>query len=53
VLEAAGGRVLALDGQPLRYAKPDFFNPGFVAVGDFDAPPLGPYMSATSDTAPN
>jgi len=44
VLEAAGGRVFALDGQPLRYGKPDFFNPGFLAVGDFDAPPLGPFM---------
>jgi 3'(2'), 5'-bisphosphate nucleotidase len=34
VLEAAGGRVLtADDGSPLRYGKPGFENPGFVAVG--------------------
>ncbi len=46
VLAAAGGRVLAPDGSPLRYGKPDFFNPGFLAVGDFDAPPLAPFMPA-------
>lgn len=33
ILEAAGGRVLTLDGQPLSYAKPTFLNPGFVALG--------------------
>lgn len=33
ILEAAGGRVLTLDGQPLTYAKPGFLNPGFVAMG--------------------
>jgi 3'(2'), 5'-bisphosphate nucleotidase len=33
VLEAAGGRVLAEDGQPLRYGKPGFGNGGFVALG--------------------
>ena len=33
ILEAAGGRVLNLDGQPLTYAKPGFLNPGFVAMG--------------------
>lgn len=32
VLEAAGGRVLMLDGQPLRYGKADLINPSFVAV---------------------
>ena len=32
VLEAAGGRVTTLDGQPLRYGKPDLVNPSFVAV---------------------
>jgi 3'(2'), 5'-bisphosphate nucleotidase len=35
VLEAAGGRVMALDGDreagPLRYGKPDFANPHFIA----------------------
>jgi len=46
VLAAAGGRVLAPDGSPLLYGKPDFFNPGFLAVGDFDAPPLAPFMRA-------
>ncbi len=44
VLAAAGGRVLAPDGSPLRYGKPDFFNPGFLAVGDFDPPSLEPFM---------
>lgn len=38
VLLAAGGRVDALDGAPLRYGKPRFFNPGFVATGDWQAP---------------
>lgn len=33
VLEAAGGRVLAADGQPLLYGKPDFLNGPFVAMG--------------------
>ena len=35
VLEAAGGRVLTEDGQPLRYGKVDggFANPGFLAIG--------------------
>lgn len=33
VLEAAGGRVLTLAGEPLRYGKPGFVNPGFVARG--------------------
>ncbi|MEZ5700967.1 MAG: inositol monophosphatase family protein [Burkholderiaceae bacterium] len=31
VLEAAGGRVVRLDGSPLRYGKPGFENPDFVA----------------------
>ncbi len=33
VLEAAGGRVMAEDGQPLRYGKSSFGNGGFVALG--------------------
>jgi 3'(2'), 5'-bisphosphate nucleotidase len=33
VLEAAGGRVMSEDGQPLRYGKPGFANGGFVALG--------------------
>ncbi len=33
VLAAAGGRVLTADGAELRYGKPDFLNPGFVARG--------------------
>jgi 3'(2'), 5'-bisphosphate nucleotidase len=33
VLEAAGGAVLTLDGQPLRYAKPGWDNPHFVCWG--------------------
>jgi 3'(2'), 5'-bisphosphate nucleotidase len=37
VLAAAGGRVAARDGKPLRYGKPGFRNDGFVAWGG--APP--------------
>ena len=33
VLEAAGGSVRTLDGAPLRYGKPGFDNPHFVARG--------------------
>ena len=33
VLEAAGGTVTALDGAPLRYGKPGFCNPDFIARG--------------------
>jgi 3'(2'), 5'-bisphosphate nucleotidase len=33
VLEAAGGSVTTLDGTPLRYGKPGFENPHFVASG--------------------
>ncbi|WP_292111506.1 3'(2'),5'-bisphosphate nucleotidase CysQ [Brevundimonas sp.] len=33
VLEAAGGRVMAEDGGPLRYGKPGWRNGGFVALG--------------------
>lgn len=33
VLEAAGGRVEELQGRPLRYGKPGFENPDFVALG--------------------
>jgi 3'(2'), 5'-bisphosphate nucleotidase len=33
VLEAAGGSVTTLDGAPLRYAKPGFRNPDFIARG--------------------
>ncbi|HLI11133.1 MAG TPA: 3'(2'),5'-bisphosphate nucleotidase CysQ [Alphaproteobacteria bacterium] len=33
LLLAAGGRVETLAGEPLRYGKPDFLNPDFVAGG--------------------
>ncbi len=33
VLEAAGGHVCGLDGQPLRYGKPGWENPPFVCSG--------------------
>lgn len=43
VLCAAGGAVYDLQGASLRYGKPRFFNPGFLAVGGLrDLPPLGP-----------
>lgn len=31
IVEAAGGQVLDLSGAPLRYGKPQFLNPGFIA----------------------
>jgi 3'(2'), 5'-bisphosphate nucleotidase len=34
VVEAAGGRVLDLSGEPLRYGKPGLRNSGFVTLGD-------------------
>lgn len=33
VLQFAGGRVTRVDGVPLGYAKPNFENPGFIALG--------------------
>jgi 3'(2'), 5'-bisphosphate nucleotidase len=33
VLEASGGSVTTLDGAPLRYGKPGFLNPDFIARG--------------------
>ena len=33
VLEAAGGRLLALDGSPLAYGKPGWENPHFICCG--------------------
>jgi 3'(2'), 5'-bisphosphate nucleotidase len=33
ILVAAGGRVIDLDGRALRYGKPQFANPHFVAMG--------------------
>lgn len=44
VLLAAGGRMAAADGAPLRYGKPGFRNGAFVASGPFDPPPIGPSM---------
>ena len=40
VLVAAGGQVLAPGGGPLRYGKPDFRNPFFVAAGPIALAPL-------------
>jgi 3'(2'), 5'-bisphosphate nucleotidase len=45
VLSAAGGRAFAPDGSTLTYGKPNFFNPGFVATGGMDAPPIGAFMT--------
>ena len=33
VLRAAGGSVITTDGEPFRYVKPSFRNPGFIARG--------------------
>lgn len=44
ILLAAGGRVFDVQGAPLAYGKPGFRNPGFVAAGFSDPPPIAPYM---------
>ena len=46
VLAAAGGRAFSPEGGPLVYGKARFFNPGFVATGPFEPPPIGPFMGA-------
>ena len=38
VVEAAGGVVRDLNGEPLRYGKPGLKNPGFVVMGDPNFP---------------
>ncbi len=44
VLRAAGGMTFGLDGAPLTYGKPHYFNPGFVATGGgLTVPALGPF----------
>ncbi|WP_114228744.1 MULTISPECIES: 3'(2'),5'-bisphosphate nucleotidase CysQ [Sphingomonas] len=45
ILVAAGGRVDAPEGGPLRYGKPAFLNRGFLALGGTVAPPLAPFMA--------
>lgn len=40
VLLAAGGRVDGPDGQPLRYGKKAFLNPGFCATAGWQAPAI-------------
>jgi 3'(2'), 5'-bisphosphate nucleotidase len=42
VLAAAGGCVLDLQGQPLRYGKPGYRNPDFVAWARAPGPTLSP-----------
>ncbi len=46
ILRAAGGRTLCLDGRPLTYRKPRFFNPGFLASGGHDPLPLRPFVDS-------
>ncbi len=43
VLQAAGGTLRRLDGQPVTYNKPEFLNPDFVAVAD-DGFPWAAYL---------
>ncbi len=38
ILEAAGGSIETFDGAPLRYGKPEYLNPGFVASGPGSVP---------------
>jgi len=40
VLLAAGGMVIAEDAAPLRYGKPEFRNPSFIASGSFVPRPI-------------
>lgn len=47
VLLGAGGQVDALDGSPLGYDKPAYFNPGFVATSGWRAPAAGPFLAET------
>jgi len=47
VLLAAGGRVFDLDGKPLLYGKPRFFNPGFVASGPYNPPAIRPFLEGS------
>ena len=49
ILESAGGRMIDLDGQPLRYnSKDDLLNPHFMAFGDQRLDWLAP-IQTTSD----
>lgn len=50
VLRAAGGMTFDLDGKAIAYGKKDFFNPGFVAAGLYDPPPLGEFFSGAEMT---
>ena len=45
VLLAAGGRVDAPDGSPLRYGKPAFLNRAFVATGGFAPLDCSPFLA--------
>lgn len=45
VLRAAGGMTYDLDGGPLTYGKPHYFNPGFVATGGQESAPLRPFYA--------
>jgi len=48
ILLAAGGRVDGPDGEPLRYGKRAFLNPGFVATGGWKAVPIGSFLEPFS-----
>lgn len=48
VLLAAGGRVDAPEGGPLRYGKRTFLNRAFVATAGWEAPAIGPYLELFS-----
>jgi 3'(2'), 5'-bisphosphate nucleotidase len=44
ILLAAGGRVFDIHGRPLPYGKEGFRNPGFVATGPMEVPPIAEYL---------
>jgi 3'(2'), 5'-bisphosphate nucleotidase len=50
VLRAAGGTLSAPDGNPMPYGKPRFFNPGFVAAGDVETPPIAPFLGQSAES---
>ena len=47
VVRAAGGKIVTLDGEPLRYnTKESFLNPEFLVIADRSIDWLGPFRDA-------
>jgi 3'(2'), 5'-bisphosphate nucleotidase len=45
ILVAAGGQVVDVRGDPLRYGKPAFLNVGFAASGGWRGAPIEPFLA--------